>query len=191
MLSRRKYLGGAAILSSVAVSGCTSVLGGEQSLTGPSQERDGPSVLYQWKNDGEDWLELSLTRRADVPGIDRLQVDVVQPQDSVLGGMEFRIQPAHTADTHADVFIEPPFTGGWESYRFYREDNWTVVDVDDFGPAGGSTVGFEIVIHGDIHGDEVVPAMSVTADFTLSKDSIAGDSYTASLSEKLDLESME
>ena len=121
MTSRREYLGAAALTGVVAVSGCTSILAEEQELTGPSIEQDDPANYYRWEYDGDKLLETGLLRRDDAPGIDRLDVDLVQPQDTTIEHMNFRIRRKPGADGMLSVYFKPPYTEGWEDYQFYRE----------------------------------------------------------------------
>ena len=187
-MDRRAYLAASTAAVASALAGCTTAIAGERRLGEPAWESDDASLHLQYRDGDETALELSFTRREDAPAIHRLQLDIVQPLETTLDDLEYRLRPVPTSDVHAEIYLLPPRAGHAASMDTYREDDWSVLAVDAFEDGGRGTTGYGVLIHGDVHGDGGQPTIEIAYDIAFSKDGALGDAFLVSDRRRVNLD---
>jgi hypothetical protein len=171
-MERRQFLVAGTTGLSVAIAGCSALLGGTITLSNPemSLQDDGREKYLTYRHDDARIVTVGFDQRT-VPATRTDQfgfrISVPHSDDTKIESFQFDLRvPPSSIDPPADIYLESPSGGLWPDITFREVENqWTRIALADTGKLGDGTMTLETII--DPHS---VPAeqVGIRVELTLS-----------------------
>lgn len=188
-MKRRHYLATSTVMAGASLGGCTR-LSGEIPLGDPTQKRDEQELHLVYAHEGEEIVTISLDHSPDTPAIRRLYAEI-QPSDEItLDDARFRFTPETARPAAIEIYLMPPPKGWYDEFEIYRENEGTVIEVQELGEAEFGNIGFHLLVHGELDSEGDLPPLRIEYELTLSKAGLFGESFGARGGTTIDLDQL-
>lgn len=181
-MRRRTYLTLAASTATVTLAGCLSI-DAETMLTDPEFDHGEHGVTVTYTESDDELLVISHEYVPDIGSTYLLSSTIMQPGDTELTATTLRLRPFGDEGTWGgsppgSIDVRVPGTRYGET-SFFRDDDWTVLEIESFDEQAGGTTSIGFTLRGDTPEEPGFEGIEIEHEVTVSGGGVIEDTYTA------------
>ncbi len=145
-MRRRQYLAAALAGSGAALAGCISGFTEEVRLNTPNEEASEDMIDLVYEHEGEEILAVTHMHEHLGSQVVQIRSLIQQPQETELESLELSLTPVTAPASGIERYVEPARVDQFDDVEIYREDDSTVIEIDEPSPASTGTSEFNTVL---------------------------------------------